>query len=99
MNRKEFLNEVVHQMGGTKKQASGYLDCFLEIIQDVVAQGENVNFVGFGSFKVVHIKERNGINPQTGESIVVSAQNRPTFTAGKKFKELVNKESFSKKVE
>lgn len=90
MNRKEFINEVVQERGGTKRQAEKYLDSFLEIIQDVVAQGESVNFVGFGSFKLVEVKERNGVNPQTRESIVIPAHKKPVFSAGKNFKEAVN---------
>ena len=36
------------------------------------------------------IEARNGRNPQTGKSIKIPAKTVPVFSAGKKFKEVVN---------
>ena len=36
-------------------------------------------------------QKRTGRNPQTGKEIKIAAKTVPAFSAGKKFKELVNK--------
>ena len=52
-------------------------------------KGGSVTLTGFGTFKVSKRAARNGINPQTGASIKISARTVPTFKAGKNLKEAV----------
>jgi DNA-binding protein HU-beta len=42
--------------------------------------------VGFGTFKKIYRKERNGRNPQTGEPIKIMEKNVVKFWAGKKLR-------------
>ena len=54
----------------------------------MVAGGE-VNFTGFGKFHVAHRKERQGVNPRTGERITIAASKVPRFSAGSALKKAV----------
>ena len=54
-------------------------------------RGQKVTLVGFGTFEARKRAARTGRNPQTGKEIKIAAKTVPAFSAGKKFKELVNK--------
>ena len=60
-------------------------------VQKTVAKGGKVTLVGFGTFEARKRAARMGRNPQTGKEIKIAAKTVPAFSAGKKFKELVNK--------
>jgi DNA-binding protein HU-beta len=66
------------------------LDQTLETIKKVVAKGDDVKLVGFGTFSRGKRKARTGRNPQTGAAISIPACKVPRFKAGKEFKEFVN---------
>ena len=51
---------------------------------------ETVALVGFGTFKSVKRAARKGKNPATGEAIKIAATTSPKFTAGAKFKAVVD---------
>ncbi|MFA0698569.1 HU family DNA-binding protein, partial [Vibrio sp. 10N.222.49.C9] len=53
-------------------------------------EGDQVQLIGFGTFKVSHRNARTGRNPKTGEEIQIAAANVPAFTAGKALKDSVN---------
>ena len=52
-----------------------------------LASGDSVALVGFGTFNVRHRAARMGRNPQTGESIQISASKSVGFKVGKALKE------------
>ncbi|WP_439648882.1 HU family DNA-binding protein [Leptolyngbya ohadii] len=60
-----------------------------ESIMEVIAGGEKVTLVGFGTFEARQRQEREGRNPKTGESMTIPASTVPAFSAGKLFKETV----------
>lgn len=61
-----------------------------ETIQKEVAAGNKVTITGFGTFQTSERQEREGRNPQTGESIIIPARKSVKFSAGKYFKDAVN---------
>ena len=74
----------------TKVEAETNLNVFMELIGELLTSGKEVNFTGWGKFKVVQREERNGRNPQTGEEITISAKKLIKFKPGKKLDEKVN---------
>ena len=75
----------------TLKEANALLDAFMDSVIQAVADGEKVTLVGFGLFEARERKAREGRNPKTGKSIQIPAARVPTFSAGKTFRESVNK--------
>ena len=61
-------------------------------MSDELKKGEKVQLVGFGTFEVSKRAAREGRNPQTGETMKISASKAPKFKAGKALKDLVNEE-------
>ncbi len=90
MNKSELIDAIAADADLSKAKAKEALDVILESIAQSLKEGDPVQLVGFGTFKVSHRAARTGRNPQTGAEIQISAANVPTFTAGKALKDSVN---------
>ena len=91
MNKEELVATISKNAKVTQKDAANVLGALVEAIQGTVKKGEKVTLVGFGTFEARKRAARTGRNPQTGKEIKIAAKTVPAFSAGKKFKELVNK--------
>ena len=90
MNKEELVKEVSKKAKVTQKEAADIINAFMDIVQKSVADGKKVTLVGFGTFESRKRAERLGRNPQTGAAIKIPAKVAPVFSAGKKFKDIVN---------
>lgn len=90
MNKEELVQEIAKKAKVTQKEASEVLGALVDTIQKTVAKGKKVTLVGFGTFEPRKRAARNGRNPQTGKEIKIAAKTVPAFSAGKKFKTIVN---------
>ncbi|MFH0702050.1 MAG: HU family DNA-binding protein [bacterium] len=91
MNKEELVKEIAKKSKASQKQTSEILSFALDTIEKAVSKGKKVTLVGFGTFEPRKRSARTGRNPQTGTEIEIPAKVVPCFSAGKKFKELVNK--------
>ncbi len=91
MNKEELVQEVSKKAKVTQKEAAEILNTLMATIEKTVAKGKKVTLVGFGTFEARKRAARTGRNPQTGAAIKIAAKTAPVFTAGKKFKDVVNK--------
>jgi len=91
MTKKDFV-ALFKERGNfeTKAEAERKLDAFTGLIEDILAKGEEVNFIGWGKFSVAERAERKGRNPKTGEEITIPAKKAVKFKAGKKLNDKVN---------
>jgi DNA-binding protein HU-beta len=89
MTKKQFVSELAKKTGMTKVMTKMAVDSMIELITETLEKGENVTFVGFGSFKVVQRAARRGKDPRTQEDIEIPARKVPVFKAGKNLKEAV----------
>ena len=90
MNKEELVQEISKKAKVTQKEASEVLGKLVETIQKTVSKGGKVTLVGFGTFESRKRAARMGRNPQTGKEIKIPAKTVPAFSAGKKFKTIVN---------
>ena len=90
MNKSELVNFISSEHCVTRYDAKRAIEIVTDSIIKIVGEGNSVELIGFGSFSPKHIASRGGINPQTREKISISAYNKPTFKAGKRFKEACN---------
>ena len=91
MNKEELVQEVAKSAKVSQKEAAEVINCFMSTVQTTVSKGKKVTLVGFGTFEARKRAARTGRNPQTGKAIKIAAKTVPVFSAGKKFKETVNK--------
>lgn len=89
MNKTELVNSVSEKAEVTKKDAEKVVNAVIDSISDALAAGDKVQLVGFGTFEVKERAARVGRNPQTGETIDISAAKVPGFKAGKVLKDAV----------
>ena len=89
MNKAELIDAISDAADLTKADAGRALDGVISAITDALSRGETVSLVGFGTFSVKERGERQGRNPQTGDSITIQAAKIPSFKAGKALKDAV----------
>ena len=90
MNKTELIAAVAEKGGISKKDADAAVNTTLDTIVEMVAAGDKVQLVGFGTFEPRERSAKTGKNPRTGESIEIPASKIPAFKAGKAFKDIVN---------
>lgn len=90
MNKAELIEAIAEAADLTKVEAGRALDGLVDAITNALKNGDTVSLVGFGSFLVKERAERQGRNPQSGESITIAAAKIPSFKAGKALKDAVN---------
>jgi len=71
MNATQLSEKVAETTKGTKATAKFYIETITDEIKDQLAAGNEVIIKGFGSFKTITRKARNGRNPATGETIQI----------------------------
>ncbi len=87
MNKEDLSKAVYESHGGLSfNDARRIVDLLLEIIKGRLAKGEKVLISGFGCFRTVKRKDRRGINPQTGEPILILGRKAITFKPSKHLK-------------
>lgn len=89
MTKKEVVKAIATKSGITQEKANLALNALLEIVTDVLVQGDSITFPGFGTFSVAYRKPRKGVNPQTKQKIDIPGGNYAKFKAGKNLKEKV----------
>ena len=86
MTKQEFVDRVASKTGGSRKDAAESVDAVLDSIQEILTQGGEINFTGFGKFSPSHRAARQGVNPRTGERVQIAATTVPKFSAGSQLK-------------
>ncbi len=90
MNRMELVAAIAEKSELSKKDAEKALKAFTDVVAEELKKGEQIQLVGFGTFKVSERAAREGRNPQTGETMQIKASKTPKFTAGKALKDALN---------
>ncbi len=91
MNKAELIEVIAKDAKLSKAAAQAALDATVAAVVKAVTKGDSVSLVGFGSFSSGKRAARTGRNPQTGETIKIPVAKTVKFSAGKAFKDAVNK--------
>jgi len=89
MNKHDVVTKMAKNSGITARQAEKALNSFLLVVEEALKKGEQVRFVGFGTFYVVKRKARKGRNPRTGEEIKIPAKKVIRFRPSKRLLDAV----------
>src|SRR5882757_5423131 len=90
MTKTDLIEGLLIKLGLVKIDAERVVDGVLDTITEALKQGDRVNISGFGTFAVSIRDARTGRNPQTGESIEISASRSAKFKPGKQLKDSLN---------
>lgn len=91
VSKAQFIDNIAEKLGTSKTEAEAFVKAYHEEITSILAGGNSVTFVGFGTFSVGDRAARDGRNPKTGETIRIPASKSAKFKAGKALKDAVNK--------
>ena len=87
MNKNDISKRVYEIHGGLSyAEAQKIVDFILETIKKRLVRGEKVLLTGFGCFTVMRRKEKKGVNPQTGEPVLIPGRNSIKFKLSKHLK-------------
>ncbi len=91
-NKSDLVSHVMTQTSVSKAVAEKTVEACFSGISQALQEGQEVRFIGFGSFLVQKLAARQGRNPRTGEVLDIPATNKPIFRAGIELKKAVNPE-------
>jgi len=83
----EILNE---KLSYSKKEALELVELTMDVLKEAIATEGHVKISGFGNFVVKQKADRNGRNPQTGETITISSRKVLTFKPSTVLKNRIN---------
>jgi DNA-binding protein HU-beta len=90
VTKQEFVDRVAQRGSMSRREAGDAVDAVLDSITEVLRQGGEVNFTGFGKFSTQHRKERQGVNPRNpSQKVTIPAATVPKFSAGSSLKSAV----------
>lgn len=88
--RKGDLIEIVSRKAHlTKKASLEAVETFLDEIEKALTKGEKVILSGFGTFKVVSVKDKDVIVPKTKQKVTVKSHRAPRFSPGRSLRKVI----------
>lgn len=90
MNKAEFIREIAFKADLSLKDAQRAFDSMVEVVASALKKGDKIILAGFGTFELRQKQERLGVNPRTGERVLIEAQNTPVLRFGDMFKDYFN---------
>ncbi len=89
MNTAELVSIVVEKANVTKKEAAAVVKSLTRIIHESLKKHGEIRIAGLGTFRVLDLKARNGVNPRTLGKMKIPAMKSPRFRAAKALKDAV----------
>lgn len=91
MTKAELVEIVADRTGFTKTETAVIIENFLNVVKDVMMEGNTIEIRRFGSFKLKERKPRVARNPKTGNPVDVEMRVVPVFKPSKIFKDQIIK--------
>lgn len=88
----QLVEELSDDMIIPKSQSQEFINALTEVLLEDIRTDGKAALTNFGSFKIVQVSERAGVNPQTGEPMTIPAHDRLSFTPYKALEKSVNRE-------
>lgn len=87
----DLSSVLVEKRGLSKKDASNFITEMFDIVQLELEKDKIVKIKGLGTFKIIDVDDRESVNVNTGERVLIESHGKITFTPDSLMKELVNK--------
>lgn len=88
MNYSDLISATAVRAGTTKAEAQHLIGEMLELVIETLQSGDSVSLSGLGKLKVSVRPQRAGVNPRTGEKIVIDERRVIKFSPSKDVKRL-----------
>ncbi len=90
LTKKDLVNLVYMQLGFSKQISENLIEDLLSTIVSSIKEEKKLKLSKFGTFSVRQKKSRNGRNPKTRETKIISSRDVVLFKPSKEFKEFIN---------
>ncbi len=90
LTKVDIVEQVAAKCGFSKLEASELIENVFDMIKDALEGGSNVKISGFGNFVLRDKRSRMGRNPQTGDSMEITARRVMSFKVSQVLKEAIN---------
>ena len=88
---KDIASQLAKKKNIRISEAENYLDAFFAVIHDGLKADKLVKIKGFGTFKLIEVRDRESVDVNTGERVLIDGHTKITFTPENSLKEMVNK--------
>ena len=79
MNKSQLISAVAAKTSISKSDVKRVFDALFELTEQKLGEDEKVVISGFGVFSTIHVSERTGRNPRTGEQVRIAARRMVRF--------------------
>ena len=90
--RRDLSNKIFKSLGFSKNLSSKIVDDFFETLIIEIIKSNKIKITSFGTFNVLHKKERIGRNPKTKIEAKILSRKVIKFKPSLMFKERLNKD-------
>ena len=87
----ELANVLVERRKMNRRDASLFVSAMFDIVQQRLETDKLVKVKGLGTFKIIDVEDRESVNVNTGERVLIEGHGKITFVPDALLKELVNK--------
>ncbi len=90
LTKKDIVNSIYMQIGYSKNILNVILDDIINLIINNLKTKKRVKISNFGTFEIRRKKQREGRNPKTKESKLISERNVVLFKPSTDLKKFIN---------
>ena len=87
----DLADVLVERKKLDKRDAVAFVTAMFEIVRKHLEEDKLVKIKGFGTFKIIDVDDRESVNVNTGERVLIEGHGKITFIPDALMKELVNK--------
>lgn len=95
MNNKLSIQDLISGLaarnGMDSKAAGVFVRTAFEIIEEYISRDKLVKIKGLGTFKLVSVSDRESVNVNTGERILIAGHSKLSFTPDTSLKDAINR--------
>lgn len=87
----DLASAYADKSGTDQKSALAFVKTVFEIVEEFISTDKVVKIKGFGTFKLISVSDRESVNVNTGERIVIAGHTKLSFTPDATLRDAVNR--------
>jgi len=87
----DLVGVLVERRKIGRKEAAQFVNEMFNVIRQALEQDKLVKVKGLGTFKIIDVEDRESVDVNTGDRVLIEGHGKITFTPDALMKELVNK--------
>lgn len=87
----DLASAYAEKSGTDQKSALAFVKTVFEIVEEFISTDKVVKIKGFGTFKLISVSDRESVNVNTGERIVIAGHTKLSFTPDASLRDAVNR--------